>query len=401
MKNLEFCGPMIRFYREQKGMDIGRICIQTGIQKPLYVELEKGKKEVLLSTWKRICDAVGIDFVYLFKNEDVYEELYKDSLHALLYDDMNEQQKLFVKLKEEELKQSILFPKFVLVRFIYEAMNKERPSDKLMGYLELFKDVYSLSEQCIYYDYYGFILQKAKQYDQAKKYYKKAEALATLEHKDMLYYHMGMLHYKLNEPLKALHYFRRAYGMFEKSWNINRLLYTHGSIGICYIRMAEFVLAKNQLEETIRLAQQYKNDYVISTTYDNLAFNSFKMRDYDACIRYASKAIEKNTNYAYLYFYLSYSYLMLGKNDEASHWILASKQIDMDKAAQGMMYYAQLLMEQKSCTHFLQKLYEYLVEEEFYELQKFILMDLADIFQKENKYENESKCLRELLRLSK
>ena len=173
MKNLEFCGPMIRFYREQKGMDIGRICIQTGIQKPLYVELEKGKKEVLLSTWKRICDAVGIDFVYLFKNEDVYEELYKDSLHALLYDDMNEQQKLFVKLKEEELKQSILFPKFVLVRFIYEAMNKERPSDKLMGYLELFKDVYSLSEQCIYYDYYGFILQKAKQYDQAKKYYKK------------------------------------------------------------------------------------------------------------------------------------------------------------------------------------------------------------------------------------
>ena len=392
---------MIRFYREEKGLDIGSVCIQTGIQKPLYVELEKGKKEVLLSTWKRICDAVGIDFVYLFKKEDIYEALYLDSLHALIYDDMEEQQRLFVKLREEELRKSILFPKFVLMRFVYEAMNKKQPSEKLMRYLELFKDVYAAPEQCLYYDYYGYFHQKLKHYQQAEAYYKKAEALATMEHKDMLYYHMGMLHYKLNDALSALYYFEKVYRMFEKSWNINRLLYTHGSIGICYVRMSEFAMAKKQLEETVRLAKQYKNSYVIATTYDNIAFNSFKMRDYEACISNALLAVENHTSYTYLYFYLAYSYLMLGKVEEAKKWLESSKEIEMEQAAKGLMHYVELLINREHCKEFLQKLYQYLAKEEFYELQKFILIDLADMYHKEGDYECESKWLRELLKLSK
>ena len=73
MKFVEFTGPIIRYYREKQGIDIGTICIQTGIQKPQYLEIETGKKEVFLNTWKKICDVIGIEFISLFKNEDVYE----------------------------------------------------------------------------------------------------------------------------------------------------------------------------------------------------------------------------------------------------------------------------------------------------------------------------------------
>lgn len=401
MKYLEFLGPIIRFYREQKALDIGSICILTGIQKPQYVELEKGKKEILLSTWKRICDAVGIDFVYLFKNEDIYETLYQNSLHALIYDDVEEQERLLSVIEEDEIKKSILFPKFILLRFMYEAINTDTLPERLIACLEIFQEVYSVQEQCMYYDYLGYCYQKIKQYDKAEVYYKKADALATLENKDLLYYHMGMLYYKLNQPLSALYYFRKAYGMFEKGWNINRLLYTHGSIGICYIRMSEFAIAKFQLEETIRLAQQYKNMYVIMTTYDNLTFNSFKMRDYEGCVQYGIKAVEKQTSYPFLYFYLSYSCYQLGKEEEAWKWIRSSETALMDQTAQRLIQYVQMLLLHEDCISFLKELYLYLQEEEFYELQKFILDELADRFHQKKLFEYESQCLREFIKLSK
>lgn len=401
MKYLEFCGPIIRYYREQKSLDIGSICILTGIQKPQYVELEKGKKEVLLGTWKRICDVVGIDFVYLFKNEDIYEDLYQNCLHALIYDDIDEQERLLCLVDENEIKKSILFPKFILLRFMYDAINTDRIPEHLIACLEIFKEVYSLPEQCLFYDYLGYCYQKIKLYDKAREYYRKADALATLEHKELLYYHMGMLYYKLNQPLPALYNLRKAYGMFEKGWNINRLLYTHGSIGICYIRMSEFDMAKIQLEETIRLAQQYKNSYVIVTTYDNLTFNSFKMRDYEGCIHYGLKAIDQNTCYSYLYFFLAYSYAKLGKEEEAWMWIDKSEDAFMDKAALELMQYARMLLLHEENTDFLKALYDYLAEEEFYELQKFILIELAEALHALAQFESEAKCLRELLKLSK
>lgn len=401
MKFVEFTGPIIRYYREKQGIDVGTICIQTGIQKPQYLEIEAGKKEVFLNTWKKICDVIGIDFINLFKNEDVYEELYNSGLHALLYDDIEEQHELFEYIKEKRIRKSILFPKFALLRFIYDTMNEEQPPLSMIKTLECFKDTYTLAEQCLYYDYCGFCYQKMRQYDKAKALYQRAEQLATMENKDMLYYHMGILHYRMNEQLIALFYFRKAYTMFEKSWNINRLLYTHGSIGICYSRMSEFEMAKKQFDETLRLAGHYKNRYVICTTYDNLAFNSFKMRDYKECIRYCNKAIDLDYQWPFLYAYLAYSYYQLEDEDNARAWVQSGKDCVKDKAALDLIEYVVLLLNKADCVDFLEQMYHEFVKEEYYELQKFVLVELSDIFHQRQIYEHEAKCLRELLKLCK
>ncbi|RGC51383.1 helix-turn-helix transcriptional regulator [Absiella sp. AM29-15] len=399
MKFVEFTGPIIRYYREKQGIDIGTICIQTGIQKPQYLEIETGKKEVFLNTWKKICDVIGIEFISLFKNEDVYEELYDAGLHALLYDDIDEQKRLFENVNEQHIRKSILFPKFALLRFIYDTMNEDKPPLDMIKTLECFKDAYTLPEQCLYYDYSGFCYQKVRQYEKAKTLYETAEHLATMENKDMLYYHMGIMHYRMNEQLTALFYFRKAYTMFEKAWNTNRLLYTHGSIGICYSRMSEFEMAKKQFEETIRLAIQYKNRYVMCTTYDNIAFNCFKMHDYKECIKYCYKAIDMDYHWPFLFAYLAFSFYKLEDEEKAWEWIHRGKETVKDEAALDLIEYVVLLIEKADCVDFLEKMYHKFVEEEYYELQKFVLMELSNIFHQRQLYEHEAECLRELLKL--
>lgn len=402
MKYLEFMGPIIRYHRLEKGIDVGTICIQTGIQKPQYVAIEEGKREVLLNTWKRICDAVELDFVYLFKNLEVYDDLYDLCLHALLYDDIEEQRILKEQIRNEAIKKSIMLPKFLLLKFIYQVMNEGKQSTTaIVELLEQFQGAFSCEEKCLYYDYQGYHEQILQHYEEAMVFYKKAEHMPTLEHKDILHYHIGMLYYKLNSPVTALYYLQEAYTMFEKKWNVNRLLYTHGSIGICYTRMSEFELAERQLKETVHLAQQYKNQYVVRTTYDNLSFNSFKKRDYDACISYTEKAIHLGSDYSFLYFYLAYSYTKLNNTAKALEWIEKGKEAKIEKHASALLKYVKLMLQNEDYVTYLDELYTYLVKADLYELQKLILLDLADLFHSRGEFEQESRCLRELLLIDK
>lgn len=394
-------GPIIRYHREKHGVSIGAVCIQTGIQKPQYVAIEEGKKEVLLNTWKRICDAIGLDFVYLFKNQDFYDQTYDAALHALLYDDMEEQKRLYEQLNKEEVKKSILMPKFLLLKFIYSLINCVSVDfEQMISYLEYFKTAFSLDEQRLYYDYLGFYYQEAKEYTKAMQCLKKALALPTLQHKDIVMYHLGILYYKMNDPMIALHYFQEAYQGFEKSWNVNRLLYTKGSMGICYSRMGEFLFAENQMKETLNLARQYHNEYVMLNTYDNMTFNSFKMRDYAACIAHGKDALQKHSTYQYLYFYLAYSSIKLQDEQQCMVWIKAAEQQEADETITLLMGYVKLMLHHQVTITYVNQLYDHLVKADLFELQKFLLLDLADFFHSSGQFELESNSLRELINIS-
>lgn len=395
-------GPIIRYQREKRGIAIGAVCIQTGIQKPQYVAIEEGKKEVLLNTWKRICDVIGLDFVYLFKNQEVYDQLYEVALHTLLYDDMEEQKKLFEQINGEDIEHSIFLPKFTLLKFLYAIINNVPDEiEALLSCLSYFKTVFSMEELRLYYDYLGFYHMDKKDYALAIQYYKQALDLPTLQHKELVYYHRGILYYKMNDPMIALYYFQEAYQGFEKSWNVNRLLYTKGSMGICYSRMGEFQLAQFQMKETLTLARQYHNDYVVTNTYDNLSFNSFKMRDYEACIGYGKQALQRNSTYPYLYFYLAYSALQLHEEAQCLSWMEAYRQGAQNETTTLLMGYVELMLQKEVNVEYVKQLYEHLVVSDILELQKFVLYDLADFFHERQSYEHESSCLRELIKITR
>lgn len=403
MENLEYLGPYIYYIAQNKKLSQSAICSYAGIS---YIELnniENGKYEPHPNTLKRICDFVGIDFLTLFKKREKYKLIMDEMFHSLMYDIIDEQNCLMEKIRKIDFEQSILFPEYMLLKVIYLCMNY--PTDEqlpeLFKKLALFLNVLCNDYKGLYYIYKGIYYREQFNIEKAEKYFDLANKISPFAHCELLYHHYGVLRYMQDAYMETLQLYEKAYVLYEKRWNINRLLYTKGSVGFCYIGMRLYDMAHEQISNTIRLAKQYKNELVIRSCYDNLSYNHLLMRDYKGAIAYAIEAINAGSSYPFIYFYLGYSYAKLEDYGEAALWAGKREHMEKDSIPYACLMYVKMMFDQIEDTEFMMQVYERIEHSDLREARVFFLEDIASIYREREDFVNENKILYRIINIVK
>lgn len=399
MEKLEYAGPYIYYVCQIRKLSLSAVCSYASIS---YIELNNiynGKFEPHPNTLKRICDFVGIDFIALFKKQEKYEKLLSDAFHTLTYDIIPEQKTLMDKVEKIDFEHSILFPEYLLLKAIYIGMNDPASDEfgELLQKLEMFVNVFCDDYKGLYYIYKGVYHRRRYEIDEAEKYYRIAEKISPFSYSELLYQHYAYLCYMQNRYLETLDYNHRAYALYEKKWNINRLLSTKVSIGGCYIAMRRYDLADIQLKKTLSLGLQYKNDHVICCCYSNLAYNHLLMRDYEACINFAMKAINVGSPSPFIAFYLAYSYTSLESYGEAALWVGKREQMKEDSLEYMSLIYVKKFLDRLEDTVFMKSFYDRLENSDIKEVKVLVLEDVASIYHERESLEDENRVLKEII----
>lgn len=403
MEKLRYLGPYIYYITEKRQLSQSAICSYAGIS---YLELnniENGKYEPHPNTLKRICDFVGIDFVALFKKSERYKKLLDEMFHSLNYDIINDQKILMDKLDKINFEESILFPEYLLLKIIYMVINNpfDDQVDAHFKTLALFENVLSNDDKGLYYIYKGIYYRNRNDIEKAETYFELASNVSPFSYSELLYQHYGVLKYMQDKFMETLQFYDKAYILYEKRWNINRLLYTKSSIGLCYIGMRRYDMADEQLTSTLHLAKQYKNELVIQTCYEDLSYNYLLMRDYKRCIEYAIEAINAGSSYTFLYFYLSYSNASLGNTGEAALWSGKREHMEKDSPEYMCQLYVKMIFDQQEDVVFMNKLYEKFEHCELREGRVFLLEDIAAIYHEREDYKKENEILYKIINIIK
>lgn len=406
MEYLELVGPLIRYNRLKYDKEPGMICINSGITRQNLKTIETSKTVVHPNTLKRVCDNMDINFVYLFKNLERYEDLFDNGVHIYLHDIKEEQEELLKTLDSPKLDKSVLLPKFLLLRLLFSVQNyKGSKDDEKIDYLiievEYFVHVFSYAEKCLFYDCKGLYYSYKSDIEKSEENFKLAEEQPTEESKDILNYHMGVACIRKNSNMEALIYLDKSYHLFEKSWNTNRMIYTMGSSGICYSKIGKLKLAEKSYYKALKMSKKFKNKYSVCISYDNIAYNYLLQRKYLECIENVKLAMKAGSDYEFLYFYMAYSFVKLNKQDEATSWIdKGIELVEKESVEYKYLTYAKkLLKNSRDIDEYLEDLYEFLVEKSQYGLMKFILEDLVEIHHGNEHFISEISCLKRIITL--
>lgn len=403
MEKLEYAGPYIYYICQVKNLSLSAISSYAGIT---YMELNNiynGKFEPHPNTIKRICDFIGIDFIALFKKQEKYTKLLNDAFHSLTYDIIDEQKTLMQKVEGIDFEKSILFPEYLLLKVIYlgvnDPMNEEYES--LLEKLSLFINVFCSDYKGLYYIYKGVYYRVRNKLQEAEKYFELALKILPFNYSELLYQQYGTLRYLQDKYLETLDFYYKAYALYEKKWNINRLLYTKDSIGFCYIGMRRYDLADKELKKTLSLAKQYKNEYVIQECYSDLSYAHLMMRDYQKSIEYAMQAIKAGSNHHHLSFFLAYSYARIENYGEAALWAGKREQMSSQEAIYKCLVYVKQIIDRQEDSAFMEELYHEMQFTFIKEARMLLLEDIAEIYKEEGLLEDENRILCEMLKMIK
>lgn len=403
MKYLEFIGPLIHYTRVKNNLDAGTICINSHITRANLRTIETSKTVVHPNTLKRVCDNTGINFVLLFKNVEKYDELFENALHAFVYDNKEDQVEYMSKIDSPKIETSVLYPKFLLIQFFDAVQNKNdhAKNEELVAEIEKFIHVYSAAEKCLYYDFKGIYYANILNFEVSDECFKIAEEQPTQENKELLYYHLGKSYFFKHEFLITLDYLNKAYQLFEKKWNVNRLLYTVGTIGLCYSFIGSLDLAEKQYYKALKMSKKYKNTYATCVVYDNIAYNYLLQRKYNECIDTVKLAQKSGSEYQFLYFYRAYSLAKIGKSEDALLSVEKAKEMNKESSDyKFLIYVKKMIKKDDDIDEYLEDLYEFLIARHEYGLVKFLLQDLADIHHGEERFISEISCLKRIIKLS-
>ena len=350
---MEYIGAYLRFKREQQHKDAGALCLSCNLTRMQLHSIEQGKSEAHPNTIKRICDYLNIDFIALFQHQEKYRELLEESFIALIY------------------------------------MRKD------------FIDVLEPRHQFIYYSYKGYYQMLSGQLEESLHTLCFADGLSVLEHREILYSMYGRLYYYRREIVLAIEYYKKAYELLEKKWNINRLLATQCALAACYNRMKEYDVALQRLMDTLKLAKQYKNTAVIERTYYELVMNRFMVRDYHSVIQLGEKAITIHHQPQYLYFLISYASVKENEMEKAYLWLKQRLKQDTNALLQQLLTYVYHMAQGTSVLPYLVELIQQLEKNQMdtCELYRFLLEDLANLYHDAGCYQKESYCLRKLMQM--
>jgi hypothetical protein len=175
--------------------------------------------------------------------------------------------------------------------------------------------------------YKGAIMNILGQYDEAMKWYKRAESNATKDD----YYNLGYSKMRIAELYQkqyiadttAILKYKEAIPYFEKLKNVKYQFKCLVEIGGIY-RAHNNDSAYNYINKSILLSKSVKNDYFLYTSYTILSGYYYFKRQYKPAKDIAVFTIKNGGKYLdelSCYYYACDSYAMLGNKDSAEYYL--------------------------------------------------------------------------------
>jgi HTH-type transcriptional regulator, quorum sensing regulator NprR len=300
---MEF-GPLIKFYRTQKGITQKELA--AGICSiPHLSKIENNSKDANEETISLLLERLNVSFDEMEEKEELIKSLLKDFGEKINFYLREEIEIIFNRLKEIEhvIPFSAHMYSYELYKYRYLLFKGLLPeADTQRDILSKQKKIFSQHERYLfrYYNAVSLIL---------KGNHKKADEIFDelfVENNNEttngeFLYHWALVKSALDQPGHAIHFGRLALQIFMNQHNFYRILHTLMLLGINYTNSNIYEEAQVCFNHLIRNAELLKEERMLPQIYHNMGYLQDKMNNPKNALLYYEKSLSlqpvKNQHY--------------------------------------------------------------------------------------------------------
>ena len=188
---------------------------------------------------------------------------------------------------------------YELVNQIIEVCNENISSKKLS-----FKEILFFEKKLAFsYNIVGTFFKDRGNYDQALKFYNKAQYIYIKNNNEKqnakMYMALGELYYIIDSVESSLRLFNKSLDIRRNIQDIIGIAKTYNAIAMTYNKLNKSDTALKLLHESARLKKNNKDSISLPSTYSNLGYIFQKLNNYDSAFIYYDIALKidfKNSN---------------------------------------------------------------------------------------------------------
>ncbi|MEG0077263.1 helix-turn-helix domain-containing protein [Anaerorhabdus sp.] len=318
MKNSDYLGIVIRKRRKELGLKTEQLAKKANYSRSHISRVENGTIDVNDEVYSVIFKILGITYKSNVDSTEFNNDIEK-ILNMFLFNDVDRKFIEKVIKSSEKYICSKSYPKYLIANMIYK-INFYPLSDETEKYInEMTKiaELYNQKEKQIVYDYIGCYYMDSN-FELAKEYFNKALECGKYKHAtSLLYYHLGMLYFRLGSYFEAYEFCRKAFDEFSLELNYKRMFYTKLHMAIINSKSGNYDNAYSLFNEMIHNPNH--TDVQLQLVYGNLCWLLIKKSKFDEALIYALKS---SKNYPDYYFHLTIIYIALNQNENANRIII-------------------------------------------------------------------------------
>lgn len=322
---LGFYFKTIRIY---KGITKKKICDCCGISVQYLTKIEDDLMYVSLSKEFRnkLCDALNINFFSDYNFNKIFFNQLNEFKKKCIYGDEKSAISIYLdnEIKTDSLQQTICFPYFLLMKFVYLVLFERRNSNELIILLETLdkvKEHFYREYSQIFLLYLAVFYKNQNKLDLAFDILKKAKKIGNDEHiLSMIYYHMSIIQIKKGEYFNSFLSNSKANNLFSNTNNYIRNVYALSHMGLIFLHMRDYGEAIKCCNEAIESAKIMNKENIMAINYQNLSWLGMLTKNYDEVKNNVMKAFDYGRKDTILYFHAAYSYAKLNDYESSEAW---------------------------------------------------------------------------------
>ncbi|WP_409305136.1 tetratricopeptide repeat protein [Peribacillus sp. SCS-155] len=289
-------GSLIKYYRTKANITQSELC--EGIcSVPHLSKIENNWKEANEETISLILKKLDINLQDIESKNLHINLLLQELIEHIHFYQKEKALKTFKELKHH--KELIPFSDYLYLYELYKfryylfvRSNDQAATQK--KWLNKQKINFSQHEWYLYYYYSSIYLILQKKYSQAD------EILVRIVHQQPdelflgaeVYYHLALVKGQMEQPGHAVHYGRKALGLYTNQYNIKRILHTLMVLGINYTHSEIYPEALECYKHLKRNAEILGDSELMQQVFHNIGYLKRKMELLDDAIDYFKKSLE-------------------------------------------------------------------------------------------------------------
>lgn len=314
----------IRIYNEYSKVDVAKAC---NLSLQFLTRLEDS------GTYIGVSQRTIKSILNLFNQTLVYDQIFETEVstrlnefyHHCIFGDEKAAKQVFELLmkKESRIKESIVFPQYLLGRYVYLVLYG-------FNHIEL-ETIYSLLDKIschfknehlrLYWTYLG--VYHVMKGDLLKGRESLLRALSSGYDEiltGLIFYDLVIVENRLGNHIQAYEYSIKANAFFNNTNNYLRKAQNLTHVAVICLSLEEYSKAKENCLEAINLAQKLNNNFILSANYQNLSWLSLLAKEYQLVNEYIKKATEYYSNNYIYHFHNAFAYMKLGRITQSNYW---------------------------------------------------------------------------------
>lgn len=323
---LGFYFKTIRIY---KGITKKKVCDYCGISVQYLTKIEDDLMYISLSKEFRnkLSDALNINFFSDYNFNKTFFNRLNEFIRKCIYSDENGAISIYLDYenKIDSLQQTICYPYFLLMKFVYLVLFERRYNNELViiqETLDKVKNHFYGGYLQIFLLYLAVFYKNQNKLDSAFDILTKAKSIGNNEHiLSMIYYHMSIIQIKKGEYFNSFLSNLKANNLFSNTNNYIRNVYALSHMGLIFLHMRDYAEAIKCCNEAIESAKIMNKENIMAINYQNLSWLGMLTKHYNEVKDNVMKALDYGRKDTILYFHVAYSYAKLNDYESSEAWV--------------------------------------------------------------------------------